>query len=72
MNSSSMRHQSELEQFQTLWKGGYHEGDPLEPMARSGYGPYGYMSVLHATYLCCIRPHVNENTLAGQATIPSR
>lgn len=62
MTSNSTRHQSEIEQFQTLWTGGYYEGDPLDAMAQSGYGPYGYMSALHATYLCCIRPHVNENT----------
>ena len=59
---NSTRHKSEIEQFQGLWKGGYFEGDPLDPMAPSGYGHFGYLSCLHATYLRCIRPYVNENT----------
>jgi phospholipid N-methyltransferase len=59
---SPARHKAELEVFQGLWKGGYFEGDPLDPMAPSGYGPFGYISCLHVTYLLCIRPYVDERT----------
>ena len=48
----------ELDSFQDLWKGGYFEGDPLDPLAPSSYMAIGYMSVLHAIYLACIRPYV--------------
>jgi phospholipid N-methyltransferase len=58
----SLRHKSEIELFGGLWKGGYFEGDPLDPMAPSGYGHFGYMSSLHVTYLRCIRPYVSERT----------
>ena len=44
--------------FQHVWKGGFYEGDPLDPMGLSTYGSLGFMSVLHATYLCCIKPYV--------------
>jgi Methyltransferase domain len=50
------------EDFSSLWDGGYFEGDPLDPMGRSKYARLGYMSVLHATYLCCIKPYVNANS----------
>ncbi len=50
------------EDFSSLWKGGYFEGDPLDPMGRSEYNRLGYMSVLYATYLCCIKPYVNANS----------
>jgi hypothetical protein len=50
------------ESFSTLWKEGYFEGDPLDPMGRSGYNRLGYMSVLHATYLCCIKPYVTADS----------
>lgn len=56
------RLREELAQFQDLWKGGYYEGDPLDPLAKSSYGPIGFMSVLHATYLTCIRPYVGPAT----------
>jgi phospholipid N-methyltransferase len=58
----SLRHKSEIKLFADLWKGGYFEGDPLDPMAPSGYGHFGYVSCLHATYLRCIRPYVSEST----------
>jgi hypothetical protein len=48
--------------FKDLWKGGYFEGDPLDPFTASGYGPLGYLSVLYATYLVCIRPYVNSTS----------
>lgn len=50
--------------FSSLWPGGYYEGDPLDPMGASGYGPLGFMSVLHATYLACIKPYVSSETVA--------
>jgi phospholipid N-methyltransferase len=54
--------QHELQSFQDLWKGGYFVGDPLDPMGPSDYGELGYLSMLHAVYLFCIKPYVNENT----------
>ena len=54
----------ELQSFQGLWKGGYYEGDPLDPVGRSEYFELGYMSVLHVTYLMCIKPYINQNTAA--------
>jgi hypothetical protein len=53
---------SELESFQNLWKGGYSEGNPLDPMGISGYGALGYMSVLHVVYLTCIKPYVTNRS----------
>jgi len=68
MNSSKpepqSRLQAELRSFETVWKGGYFEGDPLDPLARSNYRELGYMSVLHVTYLMCIKPYVHEKTVA--------
>jgi hypothetical protein len=49
--------------FQSVWKGGYFEGDPLDPMGLSTYGSLGYMSVLHATYLSCIKPYVTPESV---------
>ncbi len=54
----------EIAVFQDVWHGGYYEGDPLQPMARSGYGILGYVSILHATYLMCIRPYITKDTIA--------
>ena len=54
----------ELAAFQDIWHGGYFEGDPLNPLAQSNYHELGYMSVLHATYLRCIKPYVNATTVA--------
>jgi hypothetical protein len=53
-----------LDQFTTLWPGGYFEGDPLDPMGRSSYGVVGFNSVLYTTYLACIRPYVTPETVA--------
>jgi hypothetical protein len=50
--------------FSTLWRGGHFEGDPLDPMGRSGYQLQGYLSSLYATYLCCIKPFVGSDTVA--------
>lgn len=54
----------ELASFKELWIGGYFEGEPLTPMSKSSYGQLGFMSVLHATYLRCIKPYVNERTVS--------
>ena len=55
---------SELKSFGDLWEGGYLEGDPLNPIGKSTYGQLGFMSVLHATYLTCIKPYVNNQTVS--------
>lgn len=52
----------ELKSNETIWGEGYYEGDPRDPMASSSYGRAGYMSVLHATYLRCIKPYVRGAT----------
>jgi len=46
--------------FSGLWEGGYFEGDPLDPKASSSYGGLSYMSILHATYLVCIKPYLSH------------
>jgi hypothetical protein len=61
---NAQRLASELESFQGIWSGGYFEGDPLNPLAKSSYGPLGFMSVLHATYLRCIKPYIRAETVA--------
>lgn len=53
-----------LKQFTQLWKGGYWEGDPLNPLAPSSYQAAGYNSVLYTTFLACIRPYVDQRTTA--------
>jgi hypothetical protein len=58
------RLKDELASFQTLWRGGYFEGDPLNPLAPSAYSQLNYISILHATYLRCIKPYVNDRTTA--------
>ena len=54
----------EIASFEGLWKGGYYEGDPLDPLSRSTFGDYGYVSVLYATYLACIKPYITAETRA--------
>lgn len=53
----------EIGSFKELWKGGYYEGDPLDPLGSSGYGLLGFMSVLHVTFLVCIKPYVTEDSV---------
>jgi len=54
----------EIASFEGIWEGGYFEGDPLDPLAKSTYGSSGYISVLHATYLRCIKPYIKPETVA--------
>jgi hypothetical protein len=54
----------QIQYFENLWKDGYYEGDPLDPMAQSSYGQLNFMSVLHATYLRCIKPYVNSESIS--------
>jgi hypothetical protein len=54
----------ELGSFKDLFKEGYFEGDPLNPMAKSGYKQLGYISTLHATYLRCIKPYITSQTIS--------
>lgn len=61
--SSSPKFRSEIESFKDLWKGGYYEGNPLEPMGYSSFGYLGYMSVLHAAYIACIKPYITEQSI---------
>lgn len=58
--------EKELESFSNLWESGYFEGDCLNPFSISGYSKFGLgtMSVLFATYLKCIKPYINETTVA--------
>lgn len=58
------KHRDELASFQDAWEGGYHEGDPLDPMGDSTYAQLAYMSVLHVAYLVCIRPWLRPDTIA--------
>jgi hypothetical protein len=53
---------AELAAFRDDYYGGYSEGDPLDPMTPSGFLDGGYLSILHATYLVCIRPWVGPGT----------
>ncbi len=55
---------SEIAGFDGLWQGGYFEGDPTLPVGRSSYASFGYISILYATYLRCIRPFIKPETVA--------
>jgi len=57
-----LRARAELAAFHDTYLGGYSEGDPLDPMTPSGYMDAGYISILHACYLVCIRPFVGRST----------
>ena len=60
--ATAERLREELDQFRDLWRGGYFEGDPLDPLSKSSYGPFGFISVLHATYLVCVKPYVGPDS----------
>jgi len=65
MAGSSHDESAELKSFGSLWEGGYFEGDPLDPY-RSGstYRGMGFVSVLFATYIACIKPYITPSTIA--------
>jgi SAM-dependent methyltransferase len=48
--------------FQGIWSGGYREADPLDPLTGSTLYHFGYISVMHAVYLHCIRPYIHPDT----------
>lgn len=50
--------------FENVWSGGYYEGDPLDPVGPSKYRRIGYISVLHAVYLMCIKPYVGAGSVS--------
>ena len=56
------RLQSEIQSFESVWQGGYYEGEPLDPVGPSSYAEFGYMSVLHAVYLMVIKPYVTASS----------
>jgi hypothetical protein len=55
---------TEISNFDGLWKGGYYESDPTEPLSKSSYRNFGYISTAYATYLRCIRPYIGPETVA--------
>jgi hypothetical protein len=61
-NQDDSRLKQEIGGFRNLWKGGFYEGDPLDPFGFSGYSVFGFMNMLHVTYLMCIKPYIHENT----------
>ncbi len=54
---------NDLDNFSRVWPGGYYEGDPQDPFGTSSYMALGYVSVLYATYLVCIKPYVGPNSV---------
>jgi phospholipid N-methyltransferase len=61
-NQLDLRLKQEIGMFRNLWKGGFFEGDPLDPFGFSGYSFFGFMNVLHVTYLMCIKPYVHGDS----------
>jgi len=55
---------AQIKTFDSIWKGGYFEGDPLDPVGPSKYRRIGYISVLHAVYQVCVKPYINNGTIA--------
>jgi SAM-dependent methyltransferase len=49
--------------FSQIWRDGYYEGDPRDPMSHSSYGVFGWYSSLYLTYLACIRPYVKSDSV---------
>jgi hypothetical protein len=62
--ATNIKLSKELDSFTQLWNGGYFEGEPLIPLGQSTYGALNYISVLHATYLRCIKPYIDSNSIA--------
>jgi len=57
------RLKQEIRGFRNLWKGGFFEGNPLDPFGFSGYSVFGFMNMLHVTYLMCIKPYIHTDTV---------
>ena len=55
---------AEIESQLDIWKGGYREGDPLDPMSKSNYWQLGWVSFVHVTYRLSIKPFVGPDTKA--------
>jgi len=62
MKDRELRSRDDLSLFNGIWEGGYYEGNPLDPVGWSSYGTLGYMSVLNATYVACIKPYVTPSS----------
>ena len=54
---------SHFKAFENIWKGGYFEGNPLDPLGPSKYRRIGYISLIHAIYIVCIKPYVHPDTV---------
>jgi hypothetical protein len=55
----------DFSQFYTAWPGGYYEGNPLDPQGKSMYpASIDHISILHATYLRCIKPYIDPSKVA--------
>jgi hypothetical protein len=54
-----------------FWKGGYYEGDSLDPYGESSYAQNGFVSVIHAVYQVCIKPHVTPRPACWRS-VPGR
>ena len=52
-----------ISSFFQIWREGYYEGDPRDPMSHSSYGVFGWHSSLYLTYLACIRPYVKPDSV---------
>jgi len=49
--------------FADIWRGGYYEGDPLDPLGPSKYRRIGYISLIHAVYQVCLRPYIQQDSV---------
>ena len=61
--SIQQRLSDEIKSFDRVWEGGYFEGEVLDPVGHSTYGPLGYVSILHALYLMSIKPYINQQSI---------
>jgi hypothetical protein len=62
-NLIATRLANEIKSFDKVWEGGYFEGEVLDPVSYSTYGPLGYVSILHALYLMAIKPYINTGSV---------
>lgn len=63
-SSIDTQYKSHFQSFDSVWSGGYFEGDPLDPLGSSKYRRLGYISVLYAIYIICIKHHIKSDTVA--------